>query len=331
MNMRSLIIGIGALFIAAIAAVFARNMFASSAVQQTQAMPVKQEIKLKVLVAVKPLPLGTILKAEDVKYAEWPEDAIDVTFYRDSASKPEDMVGNVVKSAVLAGQPIQNTAIVGPGERGFLAAVLKPGMRAVSVSVTPTSGVAGFIFPGDHVDVLLTHEVQNADKGQLRGSETILENVRIIAVDQNTNDQDKIAGIRSTVTFEVQPKFVELLNVAQRMGGQLSLSLRPLAETDEEKATMASAGKIDPKTGKKTEMAGLNDVPVMPPLSERSLTVDREISKLVGMAKLPNSGNSGAPSAAAPASSSAPPAPKPDLTIGRAEASVPVFLKQPGA
>jgi pilus assembly protein CpaB len=325
MNMRSLIIGIGALFIAVIAAVVARNQFASSAVQQVQAQPVKQEAKFKVLVAVKSLSLGTILKAEDVKFAEWPEGAIDATFYKDGVAKPETMVGKVVKAAVLAGQPIQNTAIVGPGERGFLAAVLKPGMRAVSVSVTATSGVAGFIFPGDRVDVLLTHEVPNGNGVQLRGSETILENVRVIAVDQNTNDQDRIAGIRSTVTFEVLPKFVEMINVAQRLG-QMSLSLRPLAQTDAEMADNTS--QIDPKTGKKTLLTEADQVPVMPPLSQRSLTVDKEFSKLVTMAKTTSTSADAGAAPGGPAAAA--PAPKPDIMIGRGDLNSPVFFKQPG-
>lgn len=326
MNMRSVIIGVGALFIAIVAAVVARNLFATSAVQQVQAQqPVKQEPKTKVLVAVKALPMGTILKPEDTKYAEWPENATDPSFFREGAAAT--LAGKVVKVAVLAGQPISGTGIVGPGERGFLAAVMKPGMRAVSVSVNATSGVAGFIFPGDRVDLLLTHEVSGANGNQLRGSETILENVRILAVDQNTNDADKVAGLRQTVTFEVQPKFVELINVAQRLG-QVSLSLRPLAQTDEEK--LALAVKTDPKTGKPITSTDPSDKdnpePKMPPLSERSLTIDKEFSKLVGMAK-PTNQNAGAAPAGATAAAANAGTVRPDLTISRASAQEPITFK----
>jgi pilus assembly protein CpaB len=328
MNMRSLIIGIGALFIAVIAAVVARNMFATTSVQQVQAQPVKQEPKAKILVAVKALPMGTILKPEDVKYAEWPEGAMDATFLRDGASNPANMTGKVVKVAILAGQPLTTTSIVGPGERGFLAAVLKPGMRAVSVSVTATSGVSGFIFPGDRVDVVLTHEVTGGNGNVLRGSETILENVRVLAVDQMTSDTDRIAGLRSTVTVEAQPKYVELINVAQRLG-QVSLSLRPLAQTDAEKADLNE--KIDPVTGKPIVTADGSKAeeqePKMPLLSERSLTVDKEFSKLVGFARVTPTGGAASPAAAPSGPAAGSDTLRPDMTVGRGEQQVPISFK----
>ncbi len=330
MNMRSLFIGVGALFIAVIAAIVARNMFATSSVQQVQAQPVKVEPKTKIMVAAKALPMGTILKPEDVKYAEWPEEATDATFYRDGAAIAGGIAGKVVKVAVMAGQPVSSASIVGPGERGFLAAVLRPGMRAVSVSVNPTSGVAGFLFPGDRVDVLLTNEITGQSGLQVKGSETILENVRIIAVDQTTNDTDRIAGLRSTVTFEVQPKYVELINVARRLG-EISLSLRPLAQTDEEK--LALAGKVDPVTGKPIVSADGKDVtadqePMMPPLSQRSLTIDKEFSQLVSLAKRPESGGAAGGAAAAPAAKPVGDGSvRPDLTISRGNAQEPVSFK----
>jgi pilus assembly protein CpaB len=327
MNMRSVIIGIGALFIAVIAAVVARNIFATNAVQQVQAVqPAKEEPKKKVFVAVKALPMGTILKPEDLKSIPWPENALDPTFIQDGATSAANMAGKVVKVAVLANQPITNTSIVGPGERGFLAAVLKPGMRAVSVQVNPTTGVAGFIFPGDRVDMLLSHEVTGANGTLLRGSETVLENIRVIAVDQITNDTDKIAGIRSTVTIEVQPKFVELINVSKKLG-EISLSLRPLAQTDSEKADLAS--KIDPATGKPVAAADMKSSdeqePKMPPLAERSLTVDREFSKLVTLARPQNQQGPGGGGVAAASAGDG--SVRPDLTISRGDIQVPVSFK----
>ncbi len=331
MNTRSLVIAIGALFIAVIAAVFARNLVAGASAPATIAAPIK-ETKTKVVVALKALPTGKILTLEDIKFASWPEDAVDATFYREGTADLASLTGKVVRAQVLAGQPLSNTLIIGPGERGFLAAVLKPGMRAVSVSVNMTSGVGGFIFPGDRVDMILTHEVPNGNGLPLRGSETILTNVRVLAMNQSTSDTEKTPQAPNTVTVEVQPKFVELINVAQRLGA-LSLSLQPISSLQEE--------KIDAKTGEtKTAVSDKKDVksatalastdsesPVLPDVQSRSLTIDREFSKLVTMAKNnagQNQQNTGGSAPTGPVTPS-----KPDIVIGRADASEKIFFKQP--
>jgi pilus assembly protein CpaB len=174
--------------------------------------------------------------------------------------------------------------------------------------------------------MLLSHEVTGANGTLLRGSETVLENIRVIAVDQITSDTDKIAGIRSTVTIEVQPKFVELINVSKKLG-EISLSLRPLAQTDSEKADLAS--KIDPATGKPVAAADMKSSdeqePKLPPLAERSLTVDREFSKLVTLARPQNQQGPGGGGVAAASAGDG--SVRPDLTISRGDVQVPVSFK----
>jgi pilus assembly protein CpaB len=332
MNTRSLVIAIGALFIAVIAAVVARNLFAGASTPTTIAAPVK-ETKTKVVVALKALPTGKILTLEDIKFASWPEDAVDPTFYRQGTAELASLTGKVVRAQVLAGQPLSNTLIIGPGERGFLAAVLKPGMRAVSVSVNMTSGVGGFIFPGDRVDMILTHEVPNGNGLPLRGSETILTNVRVLAMNQLTNDTEKTPQSPNTVTVEVQPKFVELINVAQRLGA-LSLSLQPISSNQDDVAVTKSADTntsgAQQKDAKLTKVLASTDSesPVMPDVQSRSVTIDREFSKLVTMAKNNGGQNQQGAQGGAPTAGAAAPA-KPDMVIGRGDAAEKIFFKQP--
>ena len=125
------------------------------------------------------------------------------------------------------------------GERGFLAAVLKPGMRAVSAPVNETTGVSGFVFPGDYVDLMLSHVVNMSDGGgQVRPhnvTETVMHNIRVIAMDQRSGDQEQAPAVGRVTTFEVTPEQAERISLAQRMG-ELRLVLRPLSVEEGEAA-----------------------------------------------------------------------------------------------
>jgi pilus assembly protein CpaB len=151
---------------------------------------------------------------------------------------PRSLIGTVVRLPIAAGQPITSSRIVRPGEQGFLAAALKPGMRAISVAISDTSGIAGLVFPGDRVDLLLTHDIEAVGGGTSKRhvSETVLENIRILAIDQSLNHQvdEKGTGpamVAKTATIEVSPKQAEMVAVAGTLG-LLSLSLRSLASPD---------------------------------------------------------------------------------------------------
>lgn len=142
--------------------------------------------------------------------------------------------GNVLRYAITAGQPLTQGAVVSPSDRGFLAAALTPGMRAVTVPVSAQTAVAGFVFPGDRIDMVLTQDVVGGGDGPpLKVSETILRNIRVLATDQRTDNQaeDGKTPVHTftTVTVEATPKMAEELAVAQTVG-TLSLSLRALAE-----------------------------------------------------------------------------------------------------
>jgi len=144
-----------------------------------------------------------------------------------------------VRRGISAGQPITRGRSVNSGDRGFLAAVLRPGYRAVSLRVNATSSIAGLIFPGDRVDIILTHSVK-VDGPRRRVSETVLTNVRILAIDQKTNDQDNAPKVGKNATFEVTPKQAEMLSVLSDLG-KLSLSLRSLAKDEAELQRLANS------------------------------------------------------------------------------------------
>jgi pilus assembly protein CpaB len=226
----------------------AKNMFSGASAPQAvaaQAVPLGPEV----LVATRALPVGTIVDSEAFRYQPWPEGLVQDAYYiRQPASNPSSLIGTVVRTEISAGQPVTRGAIIRPGERGFLAAALGPGMRAVTVAVSATSGVAGFVFPGDRVDLVLTQEVPGGGDGMpLRVSETIIRNIRVLAVDQRITARDaegnQVARNTSTVTFEATPKITEKIAVAQTIG-QLSLSLRSLADNNSELERAIAAGEV---------------------------------------------------------------------------------------
>ena len=143
-----------------------------------------------------------------------------------------------MRRPIAAGEPVTTGRIIKPGSRGFLAAVLRPGYRAVSLRVNATSSISGLVFPGDRVDIILTHNVSAG-----RVSETILTNVRILAIDQLTNDQTQAPKIGKHATFEVTPKQAEMVTVLSDMG-RLSLSLRSLATDEADLERLANADEL---------------------------------------------------------------------------------------
>ena len=161
---------------------------------------------------------------------------------------PKKLLGTVVRYQITAGQPVTRGSLVGPQDRGFLAAALGPGMRAITVPVNASSGVAGFVFPGDHVDLVLTQQVQGGGDGPaLKVSETIVRNVRVLATDQRITDKDDDGKTEvktfSNVTLEVTPRIAEKIAVAQSIG-TLSLSLRSIADNTAELERAVAAGDV---------------------------------------------------------------------------------------
>lgn len=188
--------------------------------------------RLTVLVAARPLRPGALLKPEDVVPKEVPEDRLSVGHVLDQADAKRALIGGMVLRNLLAGDVIRLPVdVLRPADHGFLAAVLTPGTRAVSIAVDVVSGAAGLIWPGDFVDLILTQTLDDPTLavGKRVVAETVMRNVRVIAIDQQL--AQGITGVNGeavparTVTIEVSSEHAEHVQVATKLG-RLSLVVR---------------------------------------------------------------------------------------------------------
>ncbi len=251
MDVRKIILLVGALIVAGVTAFFARSMFIGAATPEVSAEQMAPPPQgPEVLVATRTLPVGTIIDPEALRYQVWPAGLVQPAYFirGGQGGNPQELMGTVVRTEISAGQPLTQGAIVRPGDRGFLAAALGPGMRAITVGVSATSGVAGFVFPGDRVDLVLTQEVAGEGEGTpLKVSETVIRNIRVLATDQRINARDEngnqVASPIATVTLEATPRIAEKIQVAQMVGG-LTLALRSIADTTSELERAVASGEV---------------------------------------------------------------------------------------
>jgi pilus assembly protein CpaB len=248
MDRKKLVLLLGALIIAIGTAMAARSMFAGASAPQAEAAPVEPQGP-KVLVAKRALPVGTIITADAVGYQLWPQEMVQDAYFIDGEADMAKLLGTVVRNPLTAGEPVTQGSLVSPGDRGFLAAALSPGMRAITVPVSAKTGVGGFVFPGDRVDMLLTQTVSGDEDAALKTTETILRNLRVLATDQSTEStttQDGKTIVRAfrTITLEVTPRIAEKISVAQTIG-TLSLVLRSIADNQSELERAIASGEVD--------------------------------------------------------------------------------------
>jgi pilus assembly protein CpaB len=239
MRIRTLILFLAAAVLAGGTGLLVRSFLAQKAVE-ADARPLERPAapQKSVLVARNGITRGQILKPQDFSWQVWPEGGIDRNYIQSGTRQAEAFSGWVARDPIAPGEPIIEAKIVSPGSRGFLAAALAPGMRAVSVTVNATSGISGFVFPGDQVDILVTHNpvVGGGGEAPHKAAETVLHDVRVIAVDQKLDNKGTEALVPRTATLEVTPKQSEIIAVATEMG-KLSLSLRSLAVAEEKSPT----------------------------------------------------------------------------------------------
>ena len=250
MDKRKLMLLLGALVVAIGTALAARSMLGGGATPQAAAA---QQVAQgpKVLVAQRALPVGTIITQDALSFQAWPKEMVKDAYFLEGEADMNKLLGTVVRFPITAGQPLTQGALVRPGDRGFLAAALGPGMRAVTISVSAKAAVAGFIFPGDHVDLLLTHSVNTTDGmnggAPLNTTETVLHNLRVLATDQSTEqeivDGKTVVKTFGSVTLEVTPRIAEKIAVAEKIG-QLSLSLRSIADNQSELDRAVASGQV---------------------------------------------------------------------------------------
>jgi pilus assembly protein CpaB len=243
-NSRVIILVIAAL-IAAFTAVTVRNKLVNL---QKGSHP--QAASTRILVAKRDITAGRFVdSAADIDWAEPRGDMSEADVIHEGKTKKSEFNGGVVRRNIKAGKPIAPDEITRAGDGGFLSAVLEPGLRAVSIAVTATTGAAGFIAPGDRVDLIVTHRIKTS-RGETAGedtvvSETFVRDVRVVAVDQSLESPENKALVAKNVTVEVTESQAEQIAVATEMG-KISMALRSaLREENPQSRDRESTGSTD--------------------------------------------------------------------------------------
>lgn len=201
--------------------------------QQVEVEPVV--VETEVLVAAKDVSMGSSLAGPDMAWQGWPSGADSSRFItrQQSPDAISELSGSITRHSFVAGEPINHAKLVS-ADRGFMSAILSKGMRAISTEISPETGAGGFILPNDRVDVILTQRDQAAsDAGTSEAyiSETILANVRVLAIDQSVEEQDgEQVVVGKTATLELRIDQAEVLALAEQMG-DISLALRSLEDS----------------------------------------------------------------------------------------------------
>jgi pilus assembly protein CpaB len=193
-------------------------------------------VSAHIIVTARAVRAGSLVVPEDLEAAAIDQDKMLPGSIRDTPEARQHLRGAMMRRSLAAGEPFMPGDYLSPGDRGFLAAVLDPGMRAVAIGVDAVSGTAGLIWPGDRVDLLLTQSIddQSLPSDHRLAGETLLDDVRVIAVDQQLVQGAQAGGNgqgggNRTVTLEVSPVDAERIEVAARLG-RLSLAVHPAAQ-----------------------------------------------------------------------------------------------------
>ena len=321
---------IAAIVFAALAAVLVLRMSGDKpAPTQTAQAPAQQLKTVDIYVAAVPIQVGSVITPEMLAVQPWPEHLILEGFVRAPAAKTggvagiggddnkdaDIVVGNVARSSFQQQEPIIKTKLSNPNDPNFLAGALPKGMRIVTMVVNEVEGVAGFVFPGDHVDVLLTHVVlKNAvrldpvnhqpkeDKLSEPYTETLLNNVIVVAVDQHpsnvgTADKDGRLIVPKTVSLMVSPADAQKVRLGQKVG-TLTLSLRSLADKDSVDPAIFSGPKDISQVSPKDD-SNLNEGVVV--YRGASSSVDQNAGRTANTLNLLKALTDGAPNNTAPA------------------------------
>jgi pilus assembly protein CpaB len=201
--------------------------------------PPPQLETVDVLIAKSDIGMGTAVSAQDLQWQAWPAATTGDTYITKKA-KPnaiEEISGAITRAPFTSGEPIREAKLIkANGAAGYMAAILPSGMRAVSTEISPETGAGGFILPNDRVDVILSRRQKDGDarsNADSANSETILTNVRVLAIDQTVeekNGQRVVVG--KTATLELSPRQAEALAMSRQLG-VLSLALRSLLDANQ--------------------------------------------------------------------------------------------------
>lgn len=230
MSVRQIIV-LGIALIAAVGALFMVRTMAGNRPAEVATTTVA-EVGPRVLVAARDVAAGIALQPADLEWRVWAQSALSPQFIeeKEDARAVETLTGAVARQSFVAGEPIVADRVVKPGEQGFMAALVNPGLRAVAVAISAEGAVAGFIMPNDRVDVILTRKVQvSGGASEEARSDIILQDIRVLAIEETfrrpTGDDadDPITG--DTATLELTPRDAETLALADELG-DVTLVLR---------------------------------------------------------------------------------------------------------
>jgi len=237
MSKRIIILGV-AILAAGGAGYLAMNMVAPPKQQTAEVTAARPAVETdEVLVATESMNTGTSIEGQ-LRWQEWPVAALSPDFITRS-TRPEaiaELQGSVIRSSVAQGEPVRPIKLLGP-DQSFMSSILPSGKRAVATQIAADTSAGGFILPDDYVDVIMTS--RPADRAGGFVTETILENIRVLAIDQTIreNEEGQLVQVGQTATLQLTPRQAEIITVAQQMADRLTLALRSVRDVDPEAET----------------------------------------------------------------------------------------------
>ena len=198
--------------------------------------PAVQQLELdKVLVAGSEIRIGERL-TDQTRWQAWPKEAVTEGFITESAEPKalEELKGSIARLIIMPGEPIRRSKLIGK-DQSFMSSILPSGKRAVAVEIKADTSAGGFVLPNDNVDLIMTRRAANAGGAEGFVTETILKNIRVLAIDQTIREDEKTGKsvIGQTATLELTPQQSEIVTVAQQMADRLALALRSTADAQE--------------------------------------------------------------------------------------------------
>ena len=188
-----------------------------------------------VLVLSGDVAMGNALQ-NNISWQSWPADGVNANFITKATAPDalEKLKGSIARVPMYAGEPVRRSKLIGEGQ-SFMSSILPSGMRAVATTISADTSAGGFILPNDFVDVIMTRRADANSGSTGFNTETILKNIRVLAIDQTIQEDEegKKTRVGQTATLELTPKQAEIITVAQQMADRLTLALRAVADTQE--------------------------------------------------------------------------------------------------